>query len=109
LPGKREQPASPLSESKVPSRPQTANRPKTRDGRPQSSRKPQEAYTAGPPMPGALPPTPGTSEGESSEPEYVIVDRQRIRTSADLKPVGKDGDMPPVPPPKDGAYVGSDD
>lgn len=73
---KREQPTSPLSEShKVPSRPQTAtNRPKTRDGRPVTGRRPTESYSQAPPMPGALPPTPGASE---------------------------DGDVPPPPPAKD--------
>jgi len=55
-----------------------------------------------PPLPGALPPTPGASEGEY-EPEsdaheglteYVFVDRARIL--ADLID-GEDGDVPPVP------------
>jgi hypothetical protein len=75
----REQPSSPLTEStKAPSRPQTATRPKTRDGRPASGWRGQETYGQAPPMPGGLPPTPGASEGESeslsdSEPEYVLV------------------------------------
>jgi hypothetical protein len=104
---KREQPTSPLSEStKAPSRPQTANRPKTRDGRPVTGRRPTESYSQAPPMPGALPPTPGASEGESeslseSEPGYVLVERQRMKTSADLDSAAEDGDVPPPPPAKD--------
>jgi hypothetical protein len=104
----QEQPTSPLSEAtKTPSRPQTANRPKTRDGRPTTGRRPTESYSQAPPMPGALPPTPGASEGESeslseSEPEYVLVERQRMNPSADLNPVAEDGDdLPPPPPAKD--------
>jgi len=64
------------------SRPVTANRPKTGEGRP---------------MPGQLPPTPGASEGESSasENEYVVVKRRG--NSADLGL--KDGDVPAPPPP----------
>ena len=105
---KREQPTSPLSEStSAPSRPQTANRPKTRDGRPTTGRRPTESYSQAPPLPGALPPTPGASEGESeslseSEPEYVLVERQRMNPSADLNSVAEDGDdVPPPPPAKD--------
>jgi hypothetical protein len=105
----REQPTSPLSEStRAPSRPQTANRPKTRDGRPVTGRRPTESHSQAPPMPGALPPTPGASEGESeslseSEPEYVLVERQRMNPSADLNPVAEDDgdDVPPPPPAKD--------
>jgi hypothetical protein len=47
-------------------------------------------------MPGALPPTPGASEGESdpepepSESEYVDVSVRAMRTRADL---GQDGDI----------------
>jgi len=52
------------------SRPGTANRPKTGEGRPASAWKQSDV----PPMPGQLPPTPGASEGES-EPEYVLVER----------------------------------
>lgn len=104
---KRDQTTSPLSEAtKSPSRPQTGNRPKTRDGRPQTGRKQQESFSQAPPMPGRLPPTPGASEGESeslseseSEPEYVLVKRQR-KASADIKSAAKDGDMPPAPPAK---------
>lgn len=64
-------------------------------------------------MPGALPPTPGASEGEY-EPEsdgadahveglrdYVLV--ERVRISADFD-IGEDGDVPPpVPPTKNNA------
>ncbi|KAG0646063.1 hypothetical protein D0Z07_8170 [Hyphodiscus hymeniophilus] len=81
--------ASPLaSEIQKPvSRPVTANRPKTGDGRP-----PSQWRGDVPPMPGQLPPTPGASEGESSasENEYVLVGRRR--NSADLGL--KDGDVP---------------
>ena len=88
-PTKANNPTSPLSTEfeKPGSRPATANRPKTGDGRPSA-----------PPMPGQLPPTPGASEGESysSENEYVLVERQR--KSADL--VVKDGDVPPPHPTK---------
>lgn len=46
-------------------------------------------------MPGALPPTPGASEGEydpeDPEPGYVVVQRNRIR--ADISD-GEDGDVP---------------
>jgi hypothetical protein len=72
----KEAPTSPLATEFRTSRPSTA-RPKTKDGR-------KEPYQA-PPMPGALPPTPGASEGESDS-EYVVVQR------AD---VGEDGDTPP--------------
>lgn len=105
---RREQPTSPLQEiTKAPSRPQTANRPKTRDGRPTTGRRPTESHNQAPPMPGALPPTPGASEGESeslseSEPEYVLVKRQGMNTNADLNPVTEDdGDDAPPPPTKD--------
>jgi hypothetical protein len=53
-------------------------------------------------MPGALPPTPGTSEGEyepeDPEPGYVLV--ERMRTRADFS-AWEDGDVPPVPPKND--------
>jgi hypothetical protein len=47
-------------------------------------------------VPGALPPTPGASEGESSDSDYVVVGG--VRNSADI---GEDGDTPPPPPQKD--------
>ncbi|RDL40127.1 Uncharacterized protein BP5553_00106 [Venustampulla echinocandica] len=60
------------------------------EGRPASHRK-QESYT-GPPVPGALPPTPGTSEGEyGSEPEYVLVESEKCDTNVGIQ----DGDVPP--------------
>jgi hypothetical protein len=47
-------------------------------------------------MPGALPPTPGTSEGESADG-----DGEGDRVSADYVVVPEDGDiLPPVPPPR---------
>ncbi|CZR68009.1 uncharacterized protein PAC_17908 [Phialocephala subalpina] len=69
-----EQPTSPLASEFRNSRPNT--------GRLQT----KEEYTAH--MPGALPPTPGASEGES-ESEYVLVSRTQ---SADKR---EDGDNPP--------------
>ncbi|KUJ13626.1 uncharacterized protein LY89DRAFT_737595 [Mollisia scopiformis] len=74
-----EQATSPLASEFRISRPNT--------GRPQTKEewKP-DTYSA--PMPGALPPTPGASEGES-ESEYVLVSR---RQSADT---AEDGDNPP--------------
>jgi len=93
-PTKEESPTSPLaSEFRNTSRPNTSGRPQTgRDGRPASGWKPEAhpSYTA-PPMPGALPPTPGASEGESDS-DYVVVEAER--KSADI---GEDGDMPPPP------------
>jgi hypothetical protein len=55
----------------------------------------QPSYTALP-VPGALPPTPGASEGESSDSDYVVVGG--VRNSTDI---GEDGDTPPPPPQKD--------
>lgn len=69
-----EQPTSPLASEFRNFRPNT--------GRSQT----KEGWTA--PMPGALPPTPVASEGES-ESEYVLVSR---RQSADKR---EDGDNPP--------------
>jgi hypothetical protein len=47
-------------------------------------------------MPGALPPTPGASEGESADG-----DEEGDRASADYVMVPEDGDLtPPVPPPR---------
>ena len=60
-------------------------------------------------MPGALPPTPGASEGESESAEsYVFVERGRESKTADL--LGKDGDanQPPPPPPKSLARYNED-
>jgi hypothetical protein len=74
-----EQATSPLATEFRNSRPNTG-RPQTKDERT------QEGYSA--PMPGALPPTPGASEGES-ESEYILVSR---RQSADTR---EDGDNPP--------------
>lgn len=68
-----EQPTSPLASE-------------FRHSRPNTGRQTKEEWTA--PMPGALPPTPGASEGES-ESEYVLVSR---RQSADKR---EDGDHPP--------------
>ena len=48
-----------------------------------------------PAIPGGLPPTPGASEGD-----YVLVEKDKERTSADYVVVDQDGDMPPPPPPK---------
>ena len=71
----RESPTSPLA---------AEFRPPANDDR--SSGWKQEGYAA--PMPGALPPTPGASEGEFDS-EYVLVEG---RKSADI---GEDGDIPP--------------
>ncbi|TVY67414.1 hypothetical protein LSUE1_G006580 [Lachnellula suecica] len=82
-PSKTEQPTSPLS-SEFSQRPATANRPQTgkAEGRPES-------------RPGALPPTPGSSEGEySSESEYVLVQASSLNSRADDSGA-KDGDVPP--------------
>jgi hypothetical protein len=90
-PTRADHPPSPLAaEFRQNSRPNTAARQQAdKEGRPASEWK-QEAhpsYTT-PPMPGALPPTPGASEGESDS-EYIHVGRKR--TSADI---GQDGDTP---------------
>ncbi|KAH6683001.1 hypothetical protein B0J14DRAFT_136201 [Halenospora varia] len=51
----------------------------------------ETAYTAQP-MPGALPPTPGASEGEyGSESEYVLVEAEKNSTDSG----DQDGDTPP--------------
>jgi hypothetical protein len=59
---------SPLASEfeKAGSRPVTANRPKTGEGRPPSGWRQGQEDVDVPPMPGQLPPTPGASEGESS-------------------------------------------
>jgi len=90
-PTTKENPTSPLSsELKNASRPSTAKtaRPQTKDGRPESAWKGQAAPSYAPPMPGALPPTPGASEGESDS-DYVLVETRNV---AD---VGEDGDISP--------------
>lgn len=66
----------------------TEYRPKT-PTRPASSRK-EVSYATAPPMPGALPPTPGASEGE-----YEDDAEKEDRVSADYVIVGKDGDSSP--------------
>jgi hypothetical protein len=95
---KAEMSTSPLAtEFKNTSRP-NSGRPQTgEDRRPVSGWKheAQSSYTAQP-VPGALPPTPGASEGESSDSDYVVVGG--VRNSADI---GEDGDTPPPPPQKD--------
>jgi len=73
-----EQATSPLATEFRNSRPNTGRQ--TKEGRT------QDGYSAR--MPGALPPTPGASEGES-ESEYVLVPR---RQSADTR---EDGENPP--------------
>jgi len=101
-PTKREATTSPLSSEFQRSRPSTG-RPTTgkSDGRPGSGWQQRQNTGEVPQMPGALPPTPGASEGISTAPdpdnmsdEYVIVGRE-----ADLL-IGEDGDVPPPPPPK---------
>jgi hypothetical protein len=71
-------------------RPKTPTRPQT------GKREPSYTNSSAPPMPGALPPTPGTSEGESTDG-----DGEEDRASADYVVVPEDGDLPPpVPPPR---------
>ncbi len=93
-PTKEDNPTSPLaSEYKDTLRPNTSDRPEAgKCDRPVSGSK-HERHPShiAPPMPGALPPTPGASEGDSDS-EYVVVEVERKR--ADF---GKDGDMPPLP------------
>jgi hypothetical protein len=72
-------------------RPKTPTRPQT------GKREPSYTSSNAPPMPGALPPTPGASEGESSADD----DEDGDRASADYVVVPEDGDLPlPVPPPR---------
>jgi hypothetical protein len=72
-------------------RPKTPTRPQT--GR----REPSYTSSSAPPMPGALPPTPGASEGESS----ADGDEEGDRASANYVVVPEDGGLPPpVPPPR---------
>jgi hypothetical protein len=63
-------------------------RPKTPT--PPASARKDVQYSTAPPMPGALPPTPGASEGEYDD---GADDEDRI--SADYVVVGKDGDSQP--------------
>jgi hypothetical protein len=73
----------------------TEFRPKTPTRPPTGKKEP--SYTNPLPMPGALPPTPGASEGESS----AEGDGDGERVFADYVVVAKDGDLPPpVPPPR---------
>ncbi|KAH8687566.1 hypothetical protein BGZ60DRAFT_522215 [Tricladium varicosporioides] len=86
-PTRAEHPGSPLSSefgSRAANGQQMGNNEEVRkDGNP--------AYTAQP-MPGALPPTPGASEGEyGSESEYVLVEAEKNSTDSG----DQDGDTPP--------------
>ncbi len=69
----------------APSRPGTAKRPA-------SSRNPQSMPSyAAPPLPGALPPTPGASEGEYKNTYEAL----STRSSADYIVIDQDGDSQP--------------
>lgn len=71
-------------------RPKTPTRPQT------GKREPSYTSASAPPLPGALPPTPGASEGESADG-----DEEGDRASADYVVVSEDGELPPpVPPPR---------
>jgi hypothetical protein len=77
----------------------TEFRPKTPTRPPTGKREPSHTQNP-PPMPGALPPTPGASEGESSGED----DRDEDRIFADYVLVAKDGDVPPPLPPQPSSY-----
>jgi hypothetical protein len=74
----------------------TEFRPKTPTRTQTGKREPSYTSSSASPMPGALPPTPGASEGESTDG-----DEEEDRASADYVVVPKDGDLPPpIPPPR---------
>lgn len=88
-PTKNEQPTSPLQSEIKNSRPNTG-RPQTKEGRPGSAWKGEAHNSYNPPVPGALPPTPGASEGEGeSDSDFVLIEWEG--NSADH---GQDGDIP---------------
>lgn len=84
-----EHPTSPLATEHKTSRPNTG-RPQTKEGRPGSGWRGEAHPSYNSPVPGALPPTPGASEGEGeSDSDYVLIERES--NSADH---GQDGEYP---------------